>query len=220
MADEIRQEPKVDTTKVDTTKVDISKVADTKPTELMDVDLDGITVKVPVDTAKKMIEKRQEKHALFNEISNKAKKYEAELAETKRLAEAKEAALNGKLAEAEALFSRKAEEKLTNIQNRIITKEIESVLLSDDTFLKESLDDAIKLLKADKQFKLSEDGEKVITDDGKDAGEAIKEWLSTKNIFKKANAIPNKGNNIKPLVKVNIAKPINLGEELRKRFAK
>lgn len=165
--------------------------------ELMDVDIDGITIKVPVDQAKKMIEKRQEKHQLFKEISDKAKKYENELAETKRLSEAQKAALEGRLAESEQLFSKKSEEKLANIQKHLINREIESVLLSDDAFIKDSKEDAIKLLKSDMEFKLSDDGISIMAGD-KPAKDAIAEWIKSKPLFRKATGTQPTGGKVGP----------------------
>jgi hypothetical protein len=181
----------------DEVKKEEPKVEDKKP-DVLEVDVFGVSIPLPIDTAKQIIAKRDERHSVFKDLSEKVKNYETKLQDTQRQAEAQKAALEGKLSEAESLFSKKAEEKLSNIQNRIITKEIESTLLSDETFLKDAKEDAMKLLKADMKFKLSDDGAEVLTEDGKKAQEAVKEWLKNKTIFKKATGVTPTGGKVGP----------------------
>jgi hypothetical protein len=166
--------------------------------DLIKVDVYGEEILLPVDQAKSIIAKRDQRHSVFKDLDTKVKEYETKLTETTRTAAAQKAALEGKLAEAESLFSQKANEKLEKINNRIVLKEIESALLADESFIKESKDDALKLLKSDYKFKLDEEGEKVITDDGRNATDVVKEWLKSKSIFKKATTIMPTGGKVGP----------------------
>lgn len=210
MSDEIKKE--------EPTQTD-PKQPDNKVEDMIEVDVFSETIKLPLSQARKIIEKRDSRHAVFRDLDAKVKDYEQKLADTTRQAEAQKKALEGKLSEAEALFSKKSDDKLANIQNRIIHKELESALLSDDTFIKESKEDALKLLKADMKFKLSEEGDKVLTEDGKDATEQVKEWLKNKAIFRKATGIPPTGGKVGPKnVQTRKAEPVSMATALAKHL--
>lgn len=189
MADEIKKEEQ---------KPEDKKV---EPTEELSVEIDGIWGKFKVEDAKKLIESRDNKHRLIKEITVAKEKAEKEKEEIKKQSEMKTLALEGKIAEITALASKQSDEKLAVIQNRIVTKEIETALLQDESFIKESLPDAIALLKGQHTFKLSEDGEKVIAEDGKDAGEVAREWLKKKEIFRKGSGITPTGGKLNPTTK-------------------
>lgn len=156
--------------------------------ELLDVDIYGTTIPLPVSKAREIIKLRDSRHAVFKDLDSKVKEYETKLADTSRQAEAQKKALEGRLAEAETLFSAKANERLSKIHDRIINKEIEATLLEDESFLKESLEDAKKLLKADHSFALDESGDNIVDATGKVAKEVVSEWLKAKPIFRKAVA--------------------------------
>lgn len=188
-----------------------------EPEAKIKVDVYGEEVELPVSQAKSIIEKRDSRHAVFRDLDAKVKTYEQTIADTKRQAEAQKAALEGKLSEAEALFSKKSEDKLANIQNHLINREIESVLLSDDTFIKDSKEDAIKLLKADMKFSMSEDGTTILAGD-KPAKDMINEWLKNKAIFKRAQGAPPTGGKVIPANKQKVGQPISMGAALAKHL--
>lgn len=191
--------------------------------ETIDTDVFGVTIPLPVAIAKEIIAKRDERHKVFKDLDGKVKEYETKLSDAQRQAQAQKATLEGKLAEAESIYSQKANERLAKIHDRIVNKELESVLLADDLFIKESLSDAVKLLKADQSFALDEAGEKIVTKDGKDATEVIKDWIKNKPIFRKATGTTPTGARIVPGQKQTVAKPaekVNWTQALNSRAEK
>jgi hypothetical protein len=159
----------------------------TTPKEMMEVDIDGISVKVEYEVGKKMIEKRQEKHKLFKEISEKATQYEKELSETRKKLEFETAAKRGLFAEAEALAQKGVTEKLNKLQNAIIQKELKSELISNPEFIgSEAIEDALKLLGSD--FQIDETNE-VVSKDGKKAKDVVSEFVKAKANFRKAKIV-------------------------------
>lgn len=158
----------------------------------MEVDIDGITVKVPYEQGKKMIEKRQEKHKLFKEISEKATTYEKELNETRKKLEFESAAKKGAYEEARQLALRETSEKLQKLQSAIIHKELKATLVSHPDFIGgDTTDDALKLL-GDAGFTLN-DNDEVVSKDGKAVKDVVNDFISAKPLFKKAKTTQGLG---------------------------
>ena len=166
--------------------VETDKVVDTQTeTKTIKVDVYGEEIELPIEKAKQIIAKRDEKSKLFNEVSTKMKEYETKAAEAARKAAALEAARNGDVAAAEAAFNQKLNEKVDKYRSKIVEGELKSLLLSDESFLgKEALDDAIKLLRADNEFDLADDG--TIKSGEKSISDTVKEFLANKPVFRKA----------------------------------
>ena len=149
------------------------------------VDLFGTAVELPIDKAKEIIKGRDSRSKAFNEIANKVKNYETQLEDNKRQLQAIEAAKNGLEKEAEALFNQKLEEKVNMYRQKIVDGELKSVLLSEESFLQEGLEDAINLIKLNNNFDL--DDSNNITSSGKKVNEIVKEFLDAKPVFRKAS---------------------------------
>jgi hypothetical protein len=198
-------------------KEEEKKVEEKKQEGVIDVDVFGVSIPLPIETARQIISKRDERTSVFKDLADKVKTYETTLADTKRQSEAQKAALEGRLAEAESLFSKRADDKLANIQNHLINREIESVLLSDPTFIADSKEDAVKLLKSDMRFTLSEDGTTILAGD-KPAKDEIANWLKGKAIFKKATGATPTGGKVIPGKHQKVATSINLGAAMLKRL--
>jgi hypothetical protein len=161
----------------------------------MEVDIDGITVKVPYEQGKRMIEKRQEKHKLFKEISEKATSYEKELNETRKKLEFESAAKKGAYEEARQLALRETSEKLQKLQNAIISKELKATLVAHNDFIGgDATSDALQLLGAT-GFALN-DQDEVVSKDGKPVKDVVSDFINSKPLFKKAKTAPGLNANL------------------------
>jgi hypothetical protein len=146
----------------------------------------GVSIELPYEAAKKVIEKRDTLTKGYKELEVRLKDIETAKQKAEERAKLAELSKAGDMEALKAEASREYRERVDKIQNRIVSKEIETALLADESFLKDSLPDALKLLKADFQFSVDEAGEKVVTADGKAVGDVVKEWLGSKKIFQKA----------------------------------
>ena len=149
------------------------------------VDMWGVSVDLPLDKAKALIEKRDSRSKVFNEINTKVKEYETKLTEATRKAQALEAARNGAVAEAEALFNQKLDEKLNKFKSKVVDGELKSALTSHPEFLnsEETIQDALSLIKAQNALDLDDDNN--ITAAGKDIKTIVNEFISSRPAFKK-----------------------------------
>lgn len=164
----------------------IQQTEATQPEKTIPVDIYGETIELPLSKAKLIISKRDEKTQGYKQLQEKVAKAEAQAKQEAERASLLEAMKKSSVEEVEAMASAKYVDKLKKIEAKVTAKEIESALLSNDDFIKESLPDAIKLLKSDFEFHVNDDGDKVITKDGKTVDETVKEWLKTKDLFRKA----------------------------------
>jgi hypothetical protein len=145
--------------------------------ETITVDLDGVSVEVPLDTGKKLIEARQKNKKDFKELADKVAQAEASAA-----AEAQRASLLKSMKEMdiEAVKTQVAEEytkKIAQYENKIFHGEVKSQLASLGV-LPEALADATTL--ALQGAKVTLDGEIVKVND-KDAKDYLSEWVKTKS---------------------------------------
>jgi hypothetical protein len=165
-----------------------------KSPDKISVDLaPGVSVELDTETARKVIEHRNAKSSGYKALESRLKEVEG----AKKVAEDRAKLIElAKAQDYDALkleASKEYAQKLEKIQGKIVAKELESALLTQDDFLKESKEDAIKLLKTEFTFQVNEEGDKVVTQDGKEVNEVVKEWLSKKEIFRRAKGATSTG---------------------------
>jgi hypothetical protein len=172
------------------------KLSQEQPQDAKKISVDiggGVSVELDIEQGKKWIQYRDSKTKGYRELETKLKSAEEAAKQEKSRAELLEAIKKQSVEEVEAMASKKYVDKLEKIQSKVVAKEIESALLSNDDFLKDSKEDAIKLLKAEHTFQVNDEGDKVVTKDGKEVNEVVKEWLSKKDIFRKAKGVTSTG---------------------------
>ena len=144
--------------------------------ETITVDLDGVSVEVPLDTGKKLIEARQKNKKDFKELADKVAQAEASAA-----AEAQRASLLKSMKELdiEAVKTQVSEEytkKIAMYEHRIFNEGIKAQLATLGV-LPDALADATTL--ALQGAKVTLDGDSIKVND-KDSKEYLAEWVKTK----------------------------------------
>jgi hypothetical protein len=195
-----------------------TEVTSNQPEKTIPVDIYGETIELPLSKAKAIIAKRDEKTQGYKQLQEKVTKAEAQAKQEAERASLLEAMKKSSVEEVEAMASKKYVEKLEKIQNQVVNKELESSLLSNDEFIKESLPDAIKLLKGDFDFQVNEEGDKVVTKDGKEVKEVVRDWVLKKEIFRRAKGATSTG--AKTQGKTQVKQERNLNEGLAKGLGK
>jgi hypothetical protein len=147
----------------------------TKP-DTITVDIDGVSLDVPLETGKKLIEARQKAKKEVKDLIDKVGKSEA-LAKQ----EAERSALMKAMREqdVESVRSQVSQEyvgKINAYESKIFKGEVKSLLASNGV-LPEALDDACSL--ALSNAKVALEGEQV-TIDGKPAKDFLAEWVKSK----------------------------------------
>jgi prefoldin subunit 5 len=167
--------------------------------EKMIVEIDeGLKVEMSVEDAKKYIERKDKRSKNYKELSEKVTKAEQEKANALERARLVELSKEQKFDELRNELTKATSEKLSKVSQRIIKKELESALLNSDDFIKELKDDAVQLLHLNHSFVLDENMEKVVSSDGKEVVEVVKEWLAKKDAFKRAKTGSGTGAKIGP----------------------
>ncbi len=190
MSDEIKKE--VAPTEQQTTEPQLSK--EQKSPDKISVDLaPGISVELDTETARKVIEHRNAKSKGYKELETRLKEVEASKKSAEDRAKLIELAKSQDYDALKMEASKEYASKLEKIQNQVVSKELETALLSNEDFIKESKEDALKLLRGDFQFQVNDEGDKVVSKDGKNATEVVQEWLKTKDIFRKAKGVTPTG---------------------------
>lgn len=153
----------------------------------------GVSVDLDTESARKAIEHRNKKSEGYKQIESRLNEVE----KAKKVAEDRAKLIElARTQDFDALkveASKEYASKLEKIQNQVVSKELESALLSNEDFIKESKEDALKLLRGDFQFQVNDEGDKVVSKDGKNATEVVQEWLKTKDIFRKAKGVTPTG---------------------------
>jgi hypothetical protein len=178
----------------------------------------GVSVELDTETARKVIEHRNKKSEGYKQLESRLKEVEGAKKSAEERAKLIELAKSQDFEALKVEASKEYANKLEKIQSKIVAKELESALLSQDDFLKESKEDAIKLLKAEHTFQVNEEGDKVVTQDGKEVNEVVKEWLSKKEIFRRAKGATPTG--AKTQGKLQVKQERNLNEGLTKGLSK
>jgi len=137
----------------DDIKSDPVTVPETK-SDKISVDIFGETVELPLETAKKIISKRDSKSKEYKELSEKVSQAEKKASQEAERARLIELSKSQNFDELKLEASKEFREKLDKVSSRIVRKELESALLASDDFIKDFKDDAVKLLQMDFQFKL------------------------------------------------------------------
>lgn len=155
------------------------------------VDMYGIQVDLPVDKAKELIKKRDNRSKMFNEINDKLKEYETKVSEAERRARALEAAKSGEVAEAEAIFNEKLNNKVSKYHSKIVKGELKAALASHPEFIGGEVvtNDAISLILSQNEFSLDDNDE--ITSSGKAVSEIVSDFIKNREAFRKVS----RGNN-------------------------
>ena len=157
-----------------------------KEKETITFDLWGESIELPVEKAKSLIQKRQEKTTEFKELQDKLNSFQAEKQELANKLRIETLAKENKISELESIFTEKLNEKVGKYKQKIVESEITRQLLSNPEFLgQEALPDVIKLIKSDNSFDLDENDEIVAGD--KKVNEIVKEFLDAKPVFRKAS---------------------------------
>ena len=169
------------------TTPEVTNVAEVnKETETIQFDLWGESIELPVEKAKALIEKRQTKTAEFKELQEKIQTFQNEKNSLREQLKLEQLAKENKLAQLEAHFTEKLNEKISVYRSKIIESELTKNLMNHPEFLgNDVLEDAILLLKSSNNFDLADDnsikaGDKTIT-------EIVSDFVSSKPAFKKAS---------------------------------
>ena len=175
----------------------VEEKVEAKKDELLPIEiLPGKWVHATVEVAKDLIAHRQKEKVDSKDVKQlqeAVKKAESEKASALERIKLVELAKSQSIDELKLEASREYREKLNKVEERIIMKEIEASLLSQEDFLASAKQDAIKLIRGEFKFNLDENMEKVVTESGKDLNELVKEWVEKKDIFRKAKGVPSTG---------------------------
>ena len=150
------------------------------------VDIFGVAIDLPVDKAKELILKRDERSTLFNGLKSQVNDWEAKANDATRKASAIEAARNGDVAAAEELFNQKLNAQVNRYKGKVVDAEIQSSLLSNPAFLDthSNRQDALALIKASNVFELDEDNNVKSSD--KTVADIVNDFVNSRDAFKKA----------------------------------
>ena len=179
---------------------------ETKPDEVkkeissdkITIDIEGVSLEVPIDVGKKLIEARQKSKKDFKDLTDKVAQAEGKAAKEAERANLLTLMKSQDADAVEAQVAAKYLDKIKAVENRIVKSALESALLSDDTFMVETKDDAVQLLQAQFNFKANDTFEKVVAADGKEVAEVVKSWLAAKPAFKRAGGATPTGGKITP----------------------
>lgn len=150
-------------------------------------DIFGVEIELPIDTAKALIAKRDERTKAFRDLDAKVKEFETRNSDIARQAEAQKAALEGRIAEAEALFAQKHQEKLTKMQSAVARNALKAAFKSSDEFVGDdaALGDAIALVLSAHSFEVADDLS-IKNTTGKTVEEVVSEFIAARPAFRKA----------------------------------
>ena len=155
-----------------------------KEKETITFDLWGESIELPVEKAKSLIQKRQEKTTEFKELQDKLNSFQTEKQELANKLRIETLAKENKISELESVFTEKLNEKVGKYKQKIVESELTRQLLSNPEFLgQEVLADAIKLIKSDNSFDLDENDEIVAGD--KNITDIVKDFVNSRAAFKK-----------------------------------
>lgn len=158
--------------KVEETKQEVTKQPEVSK-DTITVDLDGVSIDVPLETGKKLIEARQKNKKDFKELADKVAQAEAT---AKQEAERASLLKSMKELDIEAVKNQVAQEytaKIATYENKIFKGEVKS-LLATAGVLPSALDDAVNL--ALQGAKVSLEGDNIKIND-KLAKEAVDEFV-------------------------------------------
>lgn len=151
------------------------------------VDMYGVPIKLPLETAKQLIEKRDQRSSAFKDLSDKVKEYETKVQDTTRKLQAAEAAKNGQLSEAEALFNQKLTDTVSKYKSKVIKGEIVDALTRNEKFLDSdsTRNDAIALIMSQHDFALADDDTIKVGD--KNVKDIVNEFIDSREAFQRVN---------------------------------
>ena len=202
-----------------TQEAEITKVGEIdKTNETIDVDLFGISVTLPVDKAKELISKRQEKTNEYKELKSKLDSFQLEKQKLAEQLKVETLAKDNKIAELQEHFTSELNEKVSKYKNKVIEAELTRQLTSHPEFLNspEVISDSLKLLKAENSFDLADDdsikaGDKTIT-------EVVSEFLISRPSFRKVNKAAHSGS--RPAAIAQPKQSPNIADGLRQLLEK
>jgi hypothetical protein len=150
-------------------------------------DIFGVEIELPIETAKALIAKRDERTKAFRDLDGKVKEFESKISDTQRQAEAQKAALEGKLAEAEALFTQKHAEKISKMQQAVAKAGVIAAVRANPEFIGDdaALNDAVALILASTSVDVTDDLS-IKSSDGKALDDVVKAFLAARPAFRKA----------------------------------
>lgn len=207
MADEI---------KPTTTPITETTPSSSEAAKEIEVDLFGRSVKLPLDVAKEIIAKRDERTKIFKDLDTKVKEYETKLGEATKRVEMAEKVKAGAFAEAEAIANKNVNEKLSKLERGIIQKELKSELSLNPEFIGgTAIEDALKLI--GNEFIIN-DANEVVTKDGKAAKVAVEEFVKSRDNFRKTKTV--QGTGATKTVATRVPQEVDLGKGIAKLFGK
>ena len=154
--------------------------------ETIEVDIFGVSLPLPLDKAKELISKRDERTSVFKDLSEKVRKYETDLSDTKKRLDMAEKVKAGAFEEAEKIANSKLEEKIGKYKSKVIDSEVITALKSNPEFLDspEVMKDVLKLIKAEHTFELTDDDS--VKAGEKDVRTVVNEFLKDRPAYRKA----------------------------------
>lgn len=156
---------------------EVAKVTEVVNKDTITIDLDGVSIDVPVETGKKLIEARQKNKRDFKELSEKVAKAEAAAkSEAEKLALTK-AMKENDIESVKAQISSEYIAKIAQYEERIFKGEVKAHLAALGV-LAEAIDDGATL--ALQGTKVTLDGQVVKIND-KDSKEYLSEWIKGKS---------------------------------------
>jgi len=150
------------------------------------VDIFGVAIDLPLEKAKELILKRDERSTLFNGLKSQVTDWETKAHDATRKASAIEAARNGDVAAAEELFNQKLNAQVNRYKGKVVDAEIQTQLLANATFLDtpSNRQDAMALIKAANVFELDDDNNVKCAD--KTVADIVSGFVNSRDAFKKA----------------------------------
>ena len=150
------------------------------------VDIFGVAIDLPLEKAKELILKRDERSTLFNGLKSQVTDWETKAHDATRKASAIEAARNGDVAAAEELFNQKLNAQVNRYKGKVVDAEIQSHLLANAAFLDtpSNRQDAMALIKAANVFELDDDNNVKSLD--KSVADIVSGFVNSRDAFKKA----------------------------------
>ena len=114
--------------------------------DVIEVEVYGVAVKLPVEDARKLVEKRDKNSAGYKELSDKLKSYEQEKNELARKLEFETRAKAGAYAEAENIVAEKYKGQISKYHQKVIETDIKNVLSTIPEYLNDDRSDCTDML--------------------------------------------------------------------------
>lgn len=197
--------------------------------DIIEVDLlEGFSVPMTIENAKKYIEIRKNAKKPVEELQNKIKALEQSEKTAREKAEILEKMKNNNFEEAKELISKEYTDKLSKLKEKIIKDNLATHLSSNPNFLNSESNrkDAINLILSENSLEIDDSGE--VKSGELDAAKIVEKFLENRDAFKKANVqktLPQKTLFNKPTIKNNTAPSTSeirtkMEEALAKKFGK